>query len=100
MGYSVRCLSKTPIKIDKNNTLSIENTNNDEQIKILSVQAGSIVIGIPQSLIGQTMTVCTMYGIEVMKQTVNTNALTLDTSTLSKGIYVIYIGGKALKIMV
>ena len=100
MGYSVRCLSKTPIKIDKNNTSSIENTNNDEQIKILAVQAGSIVIGIPQSLIGQTMTVFTMYGIEVMKQTVNTNAVTLDTSTLSKGIYVIYIGGKALKIMV
>ena len=46
------------------------------------------------------MTVFTMYGIEVMKQTVNTNAVTLDTSTLSKGIYVIYIGGKALKIMV
>ena len=98
MGYSVRCLASAPIKIDQNVTTSVDNVNVNEQVKILSVQAGNIVIGIPQELIGKTLTVVTMYGAEVMHQNVTSASVTLDTNLLGKGMYIVRIGSKALKV--
>lgn len=66
--------------------------------KILSVQAGNIVIGVPQELIGKTLTVMTMYGAEVMHQNVTSASVTLDTNLLGKGMYIVRIGSKALKV--
>lgn len=98
MGYSVRCLASAPIKIDQNVTTSVDDANIDEQIKILSVQAGNIVIGVPQELIGKTLTVITMYGAEVMHQNITSASVTLDTNLLGKGMYIVRIGSKALKV--
>ncbi len=99
MGYSVRCIAQTPIKIDKNHTTSIENTTN-EQIAILSATEGSIRIRIPNNMIGKDIAIYNIAGTPIIKRTADNETLTLNSIALTKGIYIIHIGMTAHKVII
>lgn len=100
MGYSVRCVAQTPIKIDKNQTTSVENITNNQQITILSANEGSIHILIPRSMVGNNITVYNMLGSQIIKRTADNETLSINTSSLSKGIYIIHIGTTTCKVII